>query len=361
MKARTKKQMSNENPLANLNWRTILSSFDDPITLLQWLKKIVEEQGTQTIQSLDIETVETGKVKFVITMDNGDTIESDTFTYVTPSALNTAIVSCLSSAKDYTDEKVATKSVVSGTNDGTNWLTITIDGTTYAIPAGGGGSTVWGQITGTLSSQTDLKNALDDKLDKRTTVTTYHQAYIKNAGGTQSSLDVATGSVALTIPLRTADGTVRTEAPSVDKDAANKKYVDDRVAGTNDGTNWTSITIGSNTYNIPSGGGTHLYRHNIRLYSSGNYDITFTYISNSDTAITSSNIADLFPSGASRSASGGFKHSTRPYSVVRITRGSATEFTVYGIGGDSSNSYEAQDDDFTYAGTTVTDVVETIL
>ena len=34
------------------------------------------------------------------------------------------------------------KSVVSGTNDGTNWSTITINGTTKSIPVGGGGSSV---------------------------------------------------------------------------------------------------------------------------------------------------------------------------------------------------------------------------
>lgn len=58
---------------------------------------------------------------------------------------------------------------VSGTNDGTNWTSLTIGNTTYNIPSGGGG------------------------------------------GGTT-------------------------------------------VSGTNDGTNWTSLTIGSDTYGIPSGG-----------------------------------------------------------------------------------------------------------
>lgn len=41
-------------------------------------------------------------------------------------------------------------------------------GTTYALawtPSTGGGSSAWGEITGTLSDQTDLQSALDDKLD----------------------------------------------------------------------------------------------------------------------------------------------------------------------------------------------------
>lgn len=56
------------------------------------------------------------------------------------------------------------KSVVSGTNDGTNWTSITIDGVNKAIPSGGGsgGSAAWGQITGTLSDQTDLNDRLTE-------------------------------------------------------------------------------------------------------------------------------------------------------------------------------------------------------
>lgn len=38
-------------------------------------------------------------------------------------------------------------------------------------------------------------------------------------------------------------------------DLQNKPTIPDTVSGTNDGTNWTSITIGSDTYAIPSGGG----------------------------------------------------------------------------------------------------------
>lgn len=43
-----------------------------------------------------------------------------------------------------TMQQLATKSTVSGTDDGTNWQTITIDGTTKAIPSGGSGGDVIG-------------------------------------------------------------------------------------------------------------------------------------------------------------------------------------------------------------------------
>ena len=447
----------NENPLSEINWQTIISSFDDPLTLLQWLKKIVEEQGSQTITSLSIEAVDAGVVKFVITMENGDTIESENFTYVTPSALSTALAGKLdkvtgsttnqqvytksssgsqemvdvsqnadaytmarrgsggilkvgtpsadadATTKKYVDDADATKldkvtstatrgrvyfvdasgnnqmyevakaptgetivartntgavrtatptgndeatpksyvdSFVSGTNDGTNWLTITIGGNTYAVTGGGGGSTTWGAIIGTVANQTDLQNALNGKLDKDASTTTYLKAYTKKPNGSQNLTDIRSANAGDSIMARDSNGCSQVSTPSADNDIANKKYVDDAVAG--------AVSP-------------HLYRHNIRLYLASTYDITLTYISNSDTAITGSTIADLFPSGASRSASGGFVHSTRTYSVVRLTRGSATEFTVYGVGNDSAGSYDEQDDDFTYAGATVTDVVETIL
>ena len=53
---------------------------------------------------------------------------------------------------------------ISGTNDGTNWTAITINNSTYSIPAGGVGSINWGDIGGTLASQTDLYNELNNRL-----------------------------------------------------------------------------------------------------------------------------------------------------------------------------------------------------
>ena len=48
-----------------------------------------------------------------------------------------------------------------------------------------GGSSTWGGITGTLSAQTDLQTALNNKLDKVTTNDGIEKVYIKNADGTQ--------------------------------------------------------------------------------------------------------------------------------------------------------------------------------
>ena len=106
---------------------------------------------------------------------------------------------------------------VSGTNDGTNWTTLTIGSDTYGIGGGGGGSTAWGSITGTLSNQTDLANALAAKADSANLATV-----------------ATTGDYG---------------------DLLNKPTIPAAVSGTNDGTNWLTITIGSDTYNIPAGGG----------------------------------------------------------------------------------------------------------
>lgn len=64
---------------------------------------------------------------------------------------------------------------------GGNWYAwapvegLQVNGYTYTGSGGwvasGGGSAIWGSITGTLSDQTDLQSALEGKEDKRTTVT----------------------------------------------------------------------------------------------------------------------------------------------------------------------------------------------
>lgn len=80
----------------------------------------------------------------------------------------------------------STVSVTQKTTTGTNIADITINGTTtalYAPTSGGGGSTTWGNITGTLSNQTDLNNALAGK------AASSHTHSIANVTNLQSTLD----------------------------------------------------------------------------------------------------------------------------------------------------------------------------
>lgn len=54
---------------------------------------------------------------------------------------------------------------VSGTVENNKWKTITIGNETHGFAGGTGGNAEWGDITGDIADQTDLKNALDAKAD----------------------------------------------------------------------------------------------------------------------------------------------------------------------------------------------------
>ena len=106
----------------------------------------------------------------------------------------------------------------------------TLIGTTLNIPqySGGGGSTTWGSITGTLSNQTDLQTALDGKVDENAAITastktkiTYDAKGLVTAGADATTADIA--------------------------DSTNKRYVTDaqlvvvgNTSGTNTGDNATN-------------------------------------------------------------------------------------------------------------------------
>ena len=63
-------------------------------------------------------------------------------------------------------------------------------------------------------------------------------------------------------------------------DLTNKPTIPDAVSGTNDGTNWTSLTIGNTTYNIPSGGGSSYSGGTwINIDSNNSINVSNPYIS----------------------------------------------------------------------------------
>jgi hypothetical protein len=117
------------------------------------------------------------------------------------------------------------QSTLSLTTTGTSGAA-TLIGSTLNIPQyGGGGSTTWGSITGTLSNQTDLQTALDAKVDENTAITgatktkiTYDAKGLVTAGADATTADIA--------------------------DSTNKRYVTDanltviqNTSGTNTGDN----------------------------------------------------------------------------------------------------------------------------
>jgi hypothetical protein len=95
----------------------------------------------------------------------------------------------------------AKQNTLSLTTTGTSGAA-TLIGSTLNIPqySGGGGSTTWGSITGTLSSQTDLQTALDGKVDENTAITgdtktkiTYDSKGLVTAGADLSASDIPSG------------------------------------------------------------------------------------------------------------------------------------------------------------------------
>lgn len=102
----------------------------------------------------------------------------------------------------------------------------------YETPTGGSGGGAWGSITGTLSDQTDLQSALDDKADDDAVV---HDTGAETVAGvkTFSSFPVTPSST-----------------PSTDYQVANKKYVD-FAAGANLGSATALAIFGD--HDLPRG------------------------------------------------------------------------------------------------------------
>ena len=70
--------------------------------------------------------------------------------------------------KSYIVFRVTTATISGGVQEVVAGTNVTVDNTDPTRPivsatGGGGGSSVWGGITGTLSNQTDLQNALNAK------------------------------------------------------------------------------------------------------------------------------------------------------------------------------------------------------
>ena len=84
---------------------------------------------------------------------------------------------------------------------------------------------IWGNITGTLSNQTDLNTALNGKVDKVTGETTYDQVYVKTKTGTQGVVSYSPSVANSTIVQRNGNQ-IKGVTPVSDNDVAIKSYVD---------------------------------------------------------------------------------------------------------------------------------------
>lgn len=147
---------------------------------------------------------------------------------------------------------------------------------TFGIPEGRpgeAGAGEWGEITGDLEDQTDLFTALQAKqntLVSGTNIKTINNESILGSGnidiqvsGDVTDVEVNGVSVVGQDGVAQIDLTGYVESSDLATVATSGSYNDlsdkpsiPSVSGTNDGTNWTSITINNDTYAIPAGGGT---------------------------------------------------------------------------------------------------------
>lgn len=106
----------------------------------------------------------------------------------------------------------------------------------YILGSGGSGGGEWGEITGTLSDQTDLQAALDDKADDNAVV---HNTGNENVGGVKTFTS---------IPVLPASD------PTTGNEATRKAYVDSKIVTTIGWASPVEITLADNDRLIPGDG-----------------------------------------------------------------------------------------------------------
>lgn len=92
---------------------------------------------------------------------------------------------------------------VYGTNDGTNWTDLTINGSTYGFAAGGGNAE-WGSISGTLTNQTDLMNKFSEYATISDLSSYATETYVNNNISALSSVYAPIGDYATNTALSNA-------------------------------------------------------------------------------------------------------------------------------------------------------------
>jgi len=137
-----------------------------------------------------------------------------------------------------------------------------------------------------------------------------------------------------------------TKTISIDEDVVAKKEDITLVSGENDGTNWTSISIGNDTYNIPSGGSSsQTYTHVIEIQTyaintSRYHWFTINIINSSPIAMTWADLYDYIMSLHNKHTISGIYHdssvsTSQNYIMWAIYPGSG--YLAFNINGTSSS------------------------
>jgi hypothetical protein len=201
----------------------------------------------------------------------------------------------------------------------------TLIGTTLNIPqySGGGGSTTWGSITGTLALQTDLQTALNSKFDDPTGTTAQ---YIDGTGALQTFPTIPTVSPSaltktddtnVTLTLGGTPNTALLQGVSLTLGWTGR-LADDRIASasawnakqnsitlTTTGSSGPATLVGS-TLNIPEyggGGGASIIKLTLQTLVSASWVLVGSYYTYtfSNVNITTNTRVDFTPENSSYS------------------------------------------------------------
>lgn len=152
-------------------------------------------------------------------------------------------------------------------------------------------------------------------------------------------------------------------------DLSNKPTIPDAVSGTNDGTNWTSLTIGSDTYDIPAGGssGPTITKYNTSSYMTfGSWSGSKTCDivnrnTNSNFTLNNTNPGDiLFFDIILTYNAAGFARTQR-HIMKLVVPAKSTNTSYYSSHLDLAKSYEIfNTNSSTFSGNTITLTIENI-
>lgn len=278
-----------------INYETILSLFDDKLTLLQYLTKIEEALKNEKLTDITVTQTDASHVYFTFVFEDGSTIDTPTFTLPQGAKGDTGAtgadgVSVVDADIDASGHLIITLSNGNTIDAGATGLqTVTAgdidseEATQYEVlKADGDGGATWGRVTaGDIADNNHAGYYLKStghgfadwgKFEIAGTLVT-------SGGATAGQVLTADGSNKAsweTIPAQTPEGTAI------------------KSTGETSGKVLTADGSGGASWQDASGGGTDLYEHHIdmryTLNSRKKHFIFFTLITNDNTAFTYSTL-----------------------------------------------------------------------
>ena len=313
-----------------INYETILSLFDDKLTLLQYLTKIEEALKNEQLTDITVTQTDASHVYFTFVFEDGSTIDTSTFTLPQGEQGEQGIqgVSVTNAEIDASGHLIITLSNGNTIDAGATGLqTVTasdVDSETATqyevLKANGDGGATWGRVTdGDIADNNQVGQYLGStgygfsawkKLEIAGVLVT-------SGGATAGQVLTADGSDKAsweTIPAQTPEGTAI------------------KSTGETSGKVLTADGSGGASWETAGGGGSTLYEHNIKLSNSYN-SIYLKVISQDSTAYTALNqvcqkiFVDTWPYQAVIIQASG-------YTIV-----SSQFYTVYGLKQGRNNSW----------------------